>query len=90
MIKIEIPWTSLFPTCTKPVVVRISGVVVNLAPSSHTTVDPEKQKEKDDKQKQERLAQYEKSLVEQKSATDPSFTERLVASIINNVQVPSR
>ena len=87
MIKIEIPWTSLFPTCSKPVVVRVSGVLINVSPSLSTSFDAEKEKERAKKAKKQKLEEYEKSLMEDKAQSDPNFVERLVASIINNIQV---
>jgi hypothetical protein len=53
-----------------------------------TDIVTEEQREEETKQK--RLKSFEESLVAEASApTDPTFVQRLVASVVNNIQVNS-
>jgi hypothetical protein len=89
---INIPWKQLFPTPKKPVEAHIDEVFIVLGPN----LDQPYNKETDDKlkaaAKASAIAAWEEALTNKKASDadakqKASFTEKLVASIINNIQV---
>eukprot|EP00051_Salpingoeca_urceolata_P024411 m.428631 g.428631 ORF g.428631 m.428631 type:complete len:3311 (+) comp20233_c0_seq24:244-10176(+) len=89
-LKLQIPWKQLFPSPTKPVVAVVTDLFLLLGPKLEEVYDPEKSAKLQKAIKQKRLQGAEAAKEAAKNAdqeTDSSFSSRLVASIINNIQV---
>ncbi|XP_071956749.1 intermembrane lipid transfer protein VPS13A-like [Antedon mediterranea] len=87
-ISFVIPWTSLF---SSPVIVNVEDVLLLVSPVTARPYDEEKEKRLENAAKRKVLEQLERSktkpLNEKDEQESLSFTEKLTASIINNVQV---
>ena len=90
-LRIQIPWANLFPVATKPVIVRLAGLHIIIGPATTGDVEAATKLEREEKKKRTKLEEYDKAKKSSSSsnatASDPTFIERLVASIVNNVQV---
>lgn len=92
---INIPWKQLFPSPKKPVEAHIDEIFIVLGPN----LDQPYNKETDEKlkaaAKASAIAAWQEALASKKTSDadakkKASFTEKLIASIINNIQVCSR
>ncbi|XP_033099721.1 vacuolar protein sorting-associated protein 13A-like isoform X2 [Anneissia japonica] len=87
-ISFDIPWTSLF---SSPVIVKIEDVLLLANPVTARPYDELKERRLENAAKRKKLEQLEKSkkkpLSEEDEQESQSFTEKLMSSIINNVQV---
>lgn len=85
---LKIPWKNLY---SLPVEADIEDLYLLVAPNSAVSYDEEKQKKADSEVKKAELAKVDEArkreLEKDKPKADKSFTEKMVAQIINNVQI---
>lgn len=88
---LKIPWKNLY---TLPVEADVEDLYLLVAPNSAVTYNEEKQRKVELDTKKGELLKVEEArkreLEKDKPKADPSFTEKLVAQIINNVQIRIR
>ncbi|XP_071478587.1 intermembrane lipid transfer protein VPS13A-like, partial [Diadema antillarum] len=88
-IYVDFSWTGLF---SEPVVVNVEDVLVLVSPLADRPYDEEKARDLANAFKQQKLSSLEKPKKSSSSDSDSgdhdmSFTEKLTAAIINNIQV---
>lgn len=89
---IDIPWKQLFPTPKKPVVAHVSDIFIVLGPNLDQEYNAEVEKKLAESAKASAINAWKEQVAARKasqadSKAKASFTEKLVASIINNIQV---
>lgn len=88
---LKIPWKNLY---SLPVEADVEDLYLLVAPNSAVSYDPIKQKKIESDTKKGELLKLEEArkqeLEKNKPKADKSFTEKLVAQIINNVQIRIR
>lgn len=88
---LKIPWKNLY---SLPVEADVEDLYLLIAPNTAVNYNPEKQAKLELETKKAELAKVEEAkkreLEKDKPKADKSFTEKLVAQIINNVQIRIR
>lgn len=91
-LKLNIPWKHLFPTPSKPVVVEIRDVFIVLGPNLNQPYNEQAVSKRARSAKDSAVVTWEEDwrqahLSDEEKKVNASFKEKLVASIINNLQI---
>ncbi|CAD5206105.1 unnamed protein product [Bursaphelenchus okinawaensis] len=84
---LKIPWKNLY---TEPVIANIEGLYLIVVPNKGVVYDDAKAKKNDHETKQKELLRLEENRKNRRKPKDPqadTFTEKLVAQVIKNLQV---
>nr|CAD2162862.1 unnamed protein product [Meloidogyne enterolobii] len=84
---LKIPWKYLY---TEPTIVNISEIYMIIVPNQGIVYNEEKAKKNEQEAKQKKLTRLEenrRNKLKQNIQTDDTFTEKLVAQVIKNLQI---